>query len=130
SLFPSFETVARKGARPPQDDDRVCCEANVLRCRKKIDIIFLKTGNVCVTHLNAEIRYYVGERWQEQRDSRVWSSVTSRATRKSPKLSCAKASTPCWAGTSNPARRSCATTSRPPSASRSSARRPGRPPRA
>jgi putative addiction module killer protein len=55
------------------------------------------------------------ERWQEKQEqgvSRNWYSSTSKQTRNSPTLFCAKASMQCSVATSIPERRSCAITSR------------------
>src|SRR5262249_33147844 len=66
------------------------------------------------------------QQWQEQRSSRSWSNATSRMTRNLRRRFCVKESMRCSPGTSRPERRSSATTSRRPSALKSSAPRPAR----
>src|ERR1035437_1604568 len=69
----------------------------------------------------ASAAYAEGKRrWQEPKASRNWCSTTSRATRNSQRRFCARASTRCSPATWRPARQSYATTSRRPSALKSS----------
>jgi hypothetical protein len=38
-LWPSFETAARKRARPPQDDAVICCAGLPARRNKEINLL-------------------------------------------------------------------------------------------